>query len=619
MRRSRCRANDRDKAVIPPSRFRSVCSLRNVILVDVIAATMTRPDRPLFRDVSVTVSTGDRLGLVGINGTGKSTLLRVIAGKVAPEIGEVRLGGGVRISMLDQEAPLPPGKVLDLIASGADPERAWEAEAVLTRLGMGAHFDRDTSGLSGGEAKRVSLAQALLAPSDLLILDEPTNHLDLDGIQWLEDYLAAYRGGLIMVTHDRHLLDRTTTRMIELDRGTAYVHEGNYADYLEAKAGRDSAAASAEAIRSNLAKTELAWLRRGAPARTAKPKARIASATALVNARAEGPARPADLNLEFPTPRLGDVVIELKGVSATAPDGRVLFHDVDLSLDPRERLGIVGPNGAGKSTLLNLMAKRLEPTSGSVKWGSTVQLGYYDQHGVDLDPTARAREVVAGPNREPDWTDARLLESFWFDKDTQWAQVGTLSGGERRRLQLLTTLAAKPNVLFLDEPTNDLDLESLRALEDFLEDWPGAIVVVSHDRAFLERVVTDALIIDGEGFAGRVAGGYPAWDAARRSANAPAKKGQGKKSASAKSRDTREKESAGRSSSTLGHLMRTAEKEITRLDKKRSALTRDLAEVTTDHAKLIELGSLLAVVEAELSTQEELWLALAEEQQDNRS
>ncbi len=591
-----------------------------MILVDVIAATMTRPDRPLFRDVSVTISTGDRLGLVGINGTGKSTLLRVIAGKVPPEEGEVRLGGGVRISMLDQEAPLPPGTVLGIVSADADPERAWEAEAVLTRLGMGAHFDRDVDTLSGGEIKRVSLAVALLAPSDLLILDEPTNHLDLDGIQWLEDYLAAYRGGLILVTHDRHLLDRTTTRMIELDRGTGFVHEGNYADYLEAKSERDTAAASAESIRKNLAKTELAWLRRGAPARTAKPKARIASATALVNTKAEGPARPADLNLEFPTPRLGDVVIELHGVGATAPDGRELFHDVDLMLDPRERLGIVGPNGAGKTTLLNLMAKRAEPQVGTVKWGSTVELGYYDQHGADLDPTARAREVVAGPNREPDWTDARLLESFWFDKDTQWAQVGTLSGGERRRLQLLTTLAAKPNVLFLDEPTNDLDLESLRALEDFLEDWPGAIVVVSHDRAFLERVVTDALVIDGEGFVGRVAGGYPAWDAQRRGANSKKKpEKQAKKKQAKKSGDDRQKDKGGRSSSTIGHLLRTAEKEIARLDKKRVALLASLEAAASDHTKLVGLGSELADVESSLAEQEEAWLQLAEEQEASRS
>lgn len=581
---------------------------------------MTRPDRPLFRDVSVTISTGDRLGLVGINGTGKSTLLRVIAGKVPPEEGEVRLGGGVRISMLDQEAPLPPGTVLGIVSADADPERAWEAEAVLTRLGMGAHFDRDVDTLSGGEIKRVSLAVALLAPSDLLILDEPTNHLDLDGIQWLEDYLSAYRGGLILVTHDRHLLDRTTTRMIELDRGTGFVHEGNYADYLEAKSERDTAAASAESIRKNLAKTELAWLRRGAPARTAKPKARIASATALVNTKAEGPARPADLNLEFPTPRLGDVVIELHGVGATAPDGRELFHDVDLMLDPRERLGIVGPNGAGKTTLLNLMAKRTEPQVGTVKWGSTVELGYYDQHGADLDPTARAREVVAGPNREPDWTDARLLESFWFDKDTQWAQVGTLSGGERRRLQLLTTLAAKPNVLFLDEPTNDLDLESLRALEDFLEDWPGAIVVVSHDRAFLERVVTDALVIDGEGFVGRVAGGYPAWDEQRRGATSKKKpEKQAKKKQAKKSADDRQNEKAGRSSSTIGHLLRTAEKEIARLDKKRVALLASLEDAASDHTKLVGLGSELADVESSLAEQEEAWLLLAEEQEAARS
>ncbi|MFT7601741.1 MAG: ATP-binding cassette subfamily F protein uup, partial [Acidimicrobiales bacterium] len=458
-----------------------------MILVDAIGISMSRPDRPLFSDISITVSTGDRIGVVGINGTGKSTLFRVLAGKTDPEGGELRPGRDVRISMLDQDAALPEGTVLDaVLKTPTGSAEEWEAEAVLTRLGLGEFFDRSTTGLSGGEAKRVGLARALVAPSDLLILDEPTNHLDLDGIMWLEQHLADYRGGLLLVTHDRHVLDRVVNRMLELDRGAAYVHDGDYDSYLSAVADRQDAAASAEAIRSNLARSELAWLRRGAKARSSKPKYRVEAAKQLIATKAEGPARPADLHIEFPTPRLGDIVIELDGVGATTPDGRRLFENVELKLDPRERIGIVGPNGAGKSTLLNLMARRTEPQEGSVRWGTTVELGYFSQTGEELDPLARAREVVAGPNRSPDWTDARLLESFWFDKDSQWAQVGTLSGGERRRLQLLQVLASKPNVLLLDEPTNDLDLETLRSLEDFLEDWPGAVVVVSHDRAFLE-------------------------------------------------------------------------------------------------------------------------------------
>ncbi len=601
-----------------------------MILIDADAVTMSRPDRDLFREVSVTVRTGDRLGVVGINGTGKSTLLRVLAGRQPPESGTVVFGRGVRVSMLDQDAPLPGGTVLEAVLGAGQLDggtiEPWEAESVLTRLGLGGHLDRPTDALSGGEMKRVGLASALVAPSDLLILDEPTNHLDLDGIEWLEDWLAAYRGALLLVTHDRHVLDRVTTRMLELDRGTAHVHEGNYADYLDAKSVRDEQAVTADTIRRNLARSELEWLRRGAKARTSKPKYRVEAAKALIGQKLEGPARPAQLHLEFGMPRLGDVVIELDDIGAVAPDGRVLFEHVELKLDPRERLGIVGPNGAGKTTLLDFMARRREPSTGSVSWGTTVQLGYYTQQTERLDPNARVREVIAGPNRQPDWTDARLLESFWFDSDAQWAEVHTLSGGERRRLQLLTILAAKPNVLLLDEPTNDLDLETLRALEDFLEDWPGAVVVVSHDRAFLERVVADALIVDGEGRAARHPGGYNAWDEQRRAAarsggSAPS----GGRSAAAKTvpsgttparSDTRARSSKGRSASTLGHLIRETEKAIAKLDRQRSTLQDDLAAAGADHVRLAEIGVTLAAVEAELAETEERWLELSEEREN---
>ena len=586
-----------------------------MILLDAVAVSMSRPDRPLFANVSVTVSTGDRIGVVGINGTGKSTLLRVLAGRVTPESGEVRAGRGVRISMLDQDAPLPPGRVLDAVLDSATGRaEPWEAEAALTRLGMGHAFDRETVGLSGGEAKRVGLAKALVAPSDLLILDEPTNHLDLDGIVWLEQHLTGYRGGLLLVTHDRHLLDKLTTRMLELDRGHAHVHDGDYDSYLDATVSRAEQAADAEAIRRNLARSELAWLRRGAKARTSKPRYRVEAAKALIGQKAEGPARPGELHLEFPTPRLGDVVVELDGVGAVTPDGRRLFADLDLKLDPRERLGIVGPNGAGKTTLLEIIARRRAPTTGSVQWGSTVELGYFSQAGDELDLKARAREFVAGPNRKPDWTDARLLEAFWFDTDTQWAEIGTLSGGERRRLQLLRVLADKPNVLLLDEPTNDLDLETLRALEDFLEDWPGAVVVVSHDRAFLERVVADALIID-DGRAARWAGGYNAWDEHRKRSSAMQAKAQSSLRRPVPAGQVKTAERRTRSASTLGHLVRAAEKELARLETRKASLEAELLAAGADHELLTRLGLDLGEVATALGQVEERWLELSEERE----
>lgn len=605
-----------------------------MILVDLDSVTMQRPGRPLFTDLSLTVASGDRIGIVGLNGCGKSTLLSVLTGEQEPESGEVRRGRGVRIASLPQRPELPAGTVRAAVEAVA--EQAWEAGAVLDRLGMTPLLDADTGRLSGGQAKRVALARALVRPSDLLVLDEPTNHLDIDAIAWLEERLAAHRGGLIMVTHDRHVLDRVTTRVLEIDRGRGHVHDGGYDTYLEARAEREERAASAEATRRNLARTELAWLRRGAPARTSKPKARIEAATALIETRAEPAARTGIPDLWFGTPRLGDRVVELEGVSFGHDGGAPLFGDVDLALDPRERLGLVGPNGVGKSTLLDIIAGRRRPTSGTVDHGSTVRIGYYDQVGVSLDPTMRVRDAITGGHRVPDWQDAALLESFWFDTDAQWAPIELLSGGERRRLQLLLVLAAKPNVLLLDEPTNDLDIDTLRVLEEFLDDWPGALIVVSHDRAFLERTVADVMVMDGTSRPGRRAGGYARWEDERRAARPTGRAGsatRGPTSASARGKESapaRGKGSAparrtpsdgARSASTLRHLMKEADRVIARCTRERDALETELAEraATAAHTELSELGARLAAVTGELQAAEETWLALATEAEAGRS
>ena len=475
---------------------------------------------------------------------------------------------------------------------------------------------------------------ALVAESDLLVLDEPTNHLDIDAIAWLEDRLSARRGALVLVTHDRHFLDRITTRVLELDRGRSHLHEGGYDAYLEGRARREEAAAKAEDRRRNLARTELAWLRRGAPARTSKPKARIASATEIVTGRPEAAARSGELPLHVGTPRLGDRVVELQGVGHTRGGTEPLFSGVDLLLDPRERLGIVGANGAGKSTLLDIIARRLEPDAGTVEWGSTVRLGYYDQTGRQLDPAQRVRDAVTGGEREADWSDAALMEAFWFDGDAQWAPIGLLSGGERRRLQLLLTLAERPNVLLLDEPTNDLDLDTLRQLEDFLDEWPGALVVVSHDRAFLERTVADVIVLDGVGSAERRPGGYAAYEAERRSgrrggrvAAAPRRRapdaatvagrgtgGPGSSDAPTASPGAATR-SPGRSPSTLRHQLREAERTVADLTERRDATTVELGSVDAaiGHRRLGELGEQLARLEQALAAAEERWLELASE------
>ena len=371
-----------------------------MILVDLDKVATRRPDRPLFEDLSLTLHSGDRLGVVGRNGTGKSTLLRVVAGVASPEEGTVRRGRDTRVGFLTQRPELPPGDVRSAVGLH------WEASAILERLGMGGLVDADVATLSGGQAKRVALARVLVEEVDLLVLDEPTNHLDLDAIAWLEDRLFRFRGGLVVVTHDRHVLDRVSTRILELDRGRGYVHDGGYGSYLESVADRVEQEAAAESVRRNLARTELIWLRRGAPARTRKPKARIATATAIVEGRSPPTDRPGALDLGGGgqwggTPRLGDRVIQLHDVGHRFGDRRPLFEGLELDLGPGERLGLVGPNGSGKSTLLDILAGRLAPAVGGVEWGPTVQVGYYDQIGRDLDAEERCETPWPAPIASP--------------------------------------------------------------------------------------------------------------------------------------------------------------------------------------------------------------------------
>lgn len=480
-------------------------SLRIVVLVDLDAVSMSRPNRPLFSDVSVTVSRGDRLGVVGINGTGKSTLLSVIAGARRPETGEVRRGRGVTVASLDQVTRLDGGTVRDAVGAG------WRGEAVLDRLGLGSLLDRGLDELSGGQEKRVALARALVAEADLLVLDEPTNHLDVDAIEWLERELASFKGGLVLVTHDRWVLDRVTTRILELDQGRAFAHDGGYPGYLRGRAGRELRAAAAEATRRNLARHELEWLRRGAKARTRKSRARIDRAEALLAGGPEPDARDGDLDfgaLHGATPRLGDQVVELHDVTVGFVDQPPLITGLDLLLGRRERLGVAGVNGSGKSTLLEVICGRREPLAGRRVVGPTAEIALHDQRGRDLPEDARVRNLVAGEGAEPDWWDLSLLERFWFDTDAQHAPVELLSGGERRRLQLVLTLASRPNVLLLDEPTNDLDLETLDLLQELLGEYAGTVILVSHDRDFLDRVVTSVLAPDGDGVWSEYAGGY---------------------------------------------------------------------------------------------------------------
>jgi ATP-binding cassette subfamily F protein uup len=570
------------------------------VLVGLQRVGFREPDRPLFRDLSVTISDHDRLGVVGINGTGKSTLLRIIANRLEPDEGTIHRGRSVRIEFLEQRPHFSGGTVRAAIGEG------WESAATLDRLGVTPQLDRDVRSLSGGQAKRVALARTLSAPSELLILDEPTNHLDLAGVAWLEKWLLSYHGALVIVSHDRFLLDRLTTRMLELDRGSSYVHEGGYGSYLESKAEREDQAVVAESTRRNLARTELAWLRRGAKARSRKPQARIDAATRLIEQRAPVAARPTDLELEVTIPRLGDTVIELTNVDVTYDDAPPTLRHVNLLIGPGDRWGILGPNGSGKSTLLDIFAKKQLPTAGRVKVGHTVVIGYYDQHGESLDLDASVQDVVAGPNRTAGSpADVALMKRFWFTGNLPLARVRDLSGGERRRLQLLAVLAAQPNVLLLDEPTNDLDLDTLRILEDFLDGWPGTLIVVSHDRTFLARTIDTALAIDDDGSLSQVPGSLDAWVAHQQDASR-------KKPVVTTARKPAVGGTKSSDNTTINQQLREIDKQIAKLQRQLDKLNADLL-ATQDHIELTKLGREFTIVRSELAHAEELWLTLVDE------
>src|SRR5664280_71655 len=564
------------------------------ILLDLQKVALQGTDRTLLEDFFLTISSGDRIGVVGINGVGKSTLLRIIAGDLKPDSGDIRRGRGGQVGMLDQIPHLPDGSVREALGTG------WQVDAALDRLGMLSSAETDTAHLSGGQLKRVALARLFAEPNDVLILDEPTNHLDLGAIQWLEQQITNFRGAVVLVSHDRFLLDQVTTRMVEIDRGTTFIHAGGYSRLLEAQAEREEQAASAEQTRRNLARTELAWLRRGVKARATKPQARLDAAKRLLASRPQGAARVGTLDLVADVPRLGTTVIKAHQISFAYEDDNPILHDVTLDLGPGERVGIVGPNGAGKSTLINLLAQRLTPSKGTVKRGPTVVTSYLEQSGGGFDLEATVQELVAGPRGIPGSPDdVALMKRFWFTGALPMTKAKDLSGGERRRLQLLLALSLRPNVLFLDEPTNDLDLETIRLVEEFLSQWPGTLVVVSHDRTFLSRTTDRLLEVQAGGAIVEVPGGIDAWIA------------QTIKSPAGAPMPTGASTPISTPNVPLGRQIRDAEKEMARLERRRSVITKKIV-ASPDHVEQSNLGSELADLLKELNAAEERWLGLAE-------
>ena len=596
----------------------------NLVNLENVSKSFTT--RILLDQVSLGVSAGDRIGMVGRNGDGKSTLISLLTKTAEPDTGRVSHAGGLRLGLLTQRDDLDPAHTVGQAVTGGRPAHEWAGDAairaVLTGLFGGVDLAEFASGpdtpvarLSGGERRRVALARLLIDDHDLLVLDEPTNHLDVEGIAWLAGHLRTRRCALVVVTHDRWFLDEVCTRTWEVQGGAVHEYEGGYSAYVLARAERNRIAAVEESRRQNLVRKELAWLRRGPPARTSKPRFRIDAANALI--ADEPPAREAVDLLRFATARLGRTVYELEDVTLRVGE-RALLTRCTWNLGPGDRIGLVGVNGSGKTSLLRLLAGQAQPAAGRVVTGKTVKLGYLSQHVVELDPTWRVLESVEkvqrvmslGAGREI--TASQLCERFGFTGDKQWTPVGDLSGGERRRLQLLRLLMEEPNVLFLDEPTNDLDIDTLTALEDLLDGWPGSLVVVSHDRYFTERTCDQVYALFGDGRLVHLPGGVDQY--LERRAALGVEREAGRAAAA------RAEEPAGQSAGPSAAERRAASKELGKIERKLERLSERETELAglvaasgTDYEKLAGYDAQLRELLAGEEQLEERWLELVED------
>ncbi|MFF2612227.1 ABC transporter ATP-binding protein [Kitasatospora xanthocidica] len=609
-----------------------------VNLATIESVTKVYGTRALLDAVSLGVSEGDRIGVVGRNGDGKTTLIRMLAKLEEPDGGRITWNGGLEPAVLTQHDSLDPKATIrhEVIAGRADHE--WLGDARIRDIIEGLFGGLDLPGfadgldtvigpLSGGERRRIALAKLLLGSPELIILDEPTNHLDVEGINWLAQHLQKRRSALVCVTHDRWFLDQVCTRMWDVQNGEVHEYEGGYSDYVFARAERSRIEAVEEQKRQNMARKELAWLRRGAPARTSKPRYRIEAANALI-ADVPDPRDTSEL-MKFANARLGKTVFELEGVTVTAGP-KLLLENLTWQLGPGDRIGLLGVNGAGKTSLLRAMRDAyasegdVQPASGVIKVGKTVRLAYLSQEVAELDPATRVLQAVEqvrsrvdlGKGRE--MSAGQLCEQFGFGKDKQWTPVGDLSGGERRRLQLLRLLMDEPNVLFLDEPTNDLDIETLNQLEDLLDGWPGSMVVISHDRFFIERTTDTVHALLGDKKMRMLPNGVDEYLERRArmaaAATAAAQAGAAAPTATAVAED------GGAAPALSGGDLRAAKKEmqklerqIAKLDEKESKLHAQLAEHAADFSKVAELDAQLRAVRDEKEELEMGWLELAEQ------
>ncbi len=581
-----------------------------MIVLNAEGISKSYSEKILLDKVGLCISEGDKIGLIGVNGTGKSTFLKILAGAEEAESGSIAVGKGVRIGYLPQNPVFNEDltvleQVLSGVSAGQRDTKEFEAKTLLTKLGFD-DYSQKISNLSGGQKKRVAMAAALAAESELLILDEPTNHIDSSMVDWLEGYLAAYPGAIFMVTHDRYFLERVANKIVELEGGKLYSYPANYSKYLELKSQRQEMELATQRKRQSLLRKELEWIQRGARARGTKARFRVERFEELSSIPEI--AEQSKLEITATMSRMGKKTVELENVCKSYGE-RTLIRDFSYHLLRTDRLGILGPNGCGKSTLLRMIAGKIAPDSGTITLGETIRLGYFSQEWEEMDPNARAIDYLKDIALEVETsngtlTAAQLMETFLFDSTLQYTAIGRLSGGERRRLYLLGILMESPNVLLLDEPTNDLDIQTLTILEDYLETFPGAVIVVSHDRYFLDKVVEHVFVYQGDGRIVQYNGGYTDYISQYKEE----KKQREKQSAPRTERPAHEQKlkftyKEEREFETIDDVIAQLEEKIENAD-------REMAQSSADFVRLQELMDEKAQLESELAQKMERWVYL---------
>lgn len=585
----------------------------------------TYGEKVLFDKVVLGVNKGDKIGVIGVNGTGKSTFLKIIAGIEEPDAGEIVSGRGVTVSYLAQAPQFNPGDtIVGYVIKDKNNASEAEAKTILTKLGI-TDFDAAINTLSGGQRKRIALARTLVSPAEVLILDEPTNHLDSDMVIWLEDYIKKFRGELIMVTHDRYFLDNVTNRIVELDGGKLYGYDTNYSGFLELKTQREEMERATEAKRANILRRELEWIRRGCQARSTKQQARIDRYEDMKEASRQARASFENKALEMNSvsTRLGKKTIELSDICKSFGEKKVIDDFTYIFLRD-DRIGIIGKNGCGKSTLMKIITGNLKPDSGSVEIGDTVRIGYFMQENEPLDEKMTVLEFVRSigeyvTTATGKATASQMCEKFLFGPKSQWTPISKLSGGEKRRLYLLSVLMSAPNVLILDEPTNDLDIETLEILEDYLDGFAGIVIVVSHDRYFLDRTVDRIFSFEGGGRLKQYEGGFSDYYEKKQTENGIASDGATQSVKEAVSGDTtsakpkkyyKERENKLKFTYAEQKEYDTIDDDIASLESKIEELDGEIAGAATQYSRLNELMQEKADVEAQLEHMMDRWVYL---------